>query len=59
MYMTLNSLGRNVPLELPGVGSFAPYESPFAMLGQPGAFAGDSDQLRRPAPARSKVVEKY
>lgn len=57
MYMTLNSLGRNVPLELPGVGSFAPYESPFAMLGQPGAFVGAQMQLRRPAPARSKVVE--
>lgn len=57
MDMTLNSLGRNVPLELPGVGSFAPYESPFAMLGQPGAFAGAQMQLRRPAPARSKVVE--
>jgi citrate lyase subunit alpha/citrate CoA-transferase len=55
--MTLNSLGRNVPLELPGVGSFAPYESPFAMLGQPGAFVGAQMQLRRPAPARSKVVE--
>ena len=57
MYMTLNSLGRNVPLELPGVGSFAPYESPFAMLGQPGAFVGAQMQLRRPAPARSKVIE--
>ena len=57
MYMTLNSLGRNVPLELPGVGSFAPYESPFAMLGQPGAFVGAQMQLRRPAPARSKVVK--
>ena len=57
MDMTLNSLGRKVPLELPGVGSFAPYESPFAMLGQPGAFVGAQMQLRRPAPARSKVVE--
>ena len=57
MDMTLNSLGRKVPLELPGVGSFAPYKSPFAMLGQPGAFAGTQIQLRRPAPARSKVVE--
>ncbi len=27
------------------------------MLGQPGAFAGTQIQLRRPAPARSKVVE--
>lgn len=57
MDMTLNSMGRKVPLELPGVGSFAPYQSPFAMLGQPGAFAGTQMQLRRPAPARSKVVE--
>ncbi|MDD2350005.1 MAG: citrate lyase subunit alpha [Synergistaceae bacterium] len=57
MDMTLNSLGRKVPLELPGVGSFAPYKSPFAMLGQPGAFAGTQMQLRRPAPARSKVIE--
>lgn len=57
MDMTLNSLGRKVPLELPGVGSFAPYKSPFAMLGQPDAFAGTQIQLRRPAPARSKVVE--
>jgi len=57
MDMALNSLGRNVPLELPGVGSFAPDTSPFAMLGQPGAFAGTQMQLRRPAPARSKVVE--
>ncbi|MGD9667187.1 MAG: citrate lyase subunit alpha [Synergistaceae bacterium] len=58
MDMTLNSLGRNVPLELPGVvGSFAPYKSPFAMLDQPGAFTGTRIALRRPAPARSKVVE--
>ena len=57
MDMTLNSMGRKVPLELPGVGSFAPYQSPFAMLGQPGAFVGTQMQLRRPAPARSKVVE--
>ena len=57
MDMTLNSLGRKVPLELPGVGSFAPYQSPFAMLGQPGAVVGTPMQLRRPAPARSKVVE--
>ena len=56
MDMTLNSLGRNVPLELPGVGSFAPYKSPFAMLGQPGSFAGTQMQLRRPVPARNKVV---
>ena len=36
MEMTLNSLGRKVPLELPGAGSFAPYISPFAMLGRRG-----------------------
>lgn len=57
MDRTLNSLGRNVPLELPGVGSFAPYKLPFAMLGQSGTFAGARMQLRRPAPARSKVVK--
>ncbi len=56
MDMTLNSLGRNVPLELSGVGTFAPYKSPFAMLGQPGAFPGTQMQLRRPVPARNKVV---
>ncbi|NLD06229.1 MAG: citrate lyase subunit alpha [Synergistaceae bacterium] len=55
--MILNSLGRSVPLELPGVGTFAPYKTPFAMLGQPGAFAGTQMQLRRPTPARSKVVK--
>lgn len=57
MEMTLNSLGRKVPLELPGVGSFAPYMSPFAMLGRAGTFGGTQMQLRRPLPARSKVVE--
>ena len=57
MEMTLNSLGRKVPLELPGAGSFAPYISPFAMLGRPGAVGGTQMQLRRPAPSRSKVIE--
>ncbi len=57
MEMTLNSLGRKVPLELPGVGSFAPYMSPFAMLGRAGTFGGTQMQLRRPLRARSKVVE--
>ncbi len=57
MDMTLNSLGRKVPLELPGVGSFAPYMSPFSMLGQPGTIQGTQMHMRRPAPARSKVVE--
>ena len=57
MEMTLNSLGRKVPLELPGAGSFAPYISPFAMLGRPGAVGGTQMQLRRPTPSRSKVIE--
>ena len=57
MEMNLNSLGRKVPIELPGVGSFAPYISPFAMLGRPGAFGGTQIQLRRPMPSGSKVVE--
>lgn len=57
MDMALNSLGRSVPLELPGVGVFAPYTSPFAMLGNPGSYGGTSIRLRRPAPAASKVVK--
>ena len=57
MEMTLNSLGRKVPLELPGAGSFAPYISPFAMLGRPGAIDGTQIHLRCPMPSRSKVIE--
>ena len=57
MDMTLNSLGRKVPLELTGVGSFAPYRSPFSMLGEPGTISGTQLNMRRPAPARSKVVK--
>lgn len=57
MKMSLNSLGRNIPIELPGVGSFAPYASPFAMLGQPVVTAAAPMQLCRPMPTRSKVVQ--
>lgn len=57
MKMSLNSLGRNIPIELPGVGSFAPYASPFAMLGQPAVTAAAPMQLCRPMPTRSKVVQ--
>jgi len=55
MDMSVNSLGRSVPMYLPGVGHFSPYTSPFAMLGKPAASAAPM-QLRRPMPARSKVV---
>ena len=34
MKLTLNSLGRKVPLELPGVGTFRPYETPEVEIGR-------------------------
>ena len=57
MNMSVNSLGRMVPLDLPRVGSFLPYTSPFAMLGRPALLAAAPMQLRRPVPSRNKVVE--
>ena len=32
MKMAVNSLGRTVPLEVPGVGAFAPYSTPFGRI---------------------------
>jgi citrate lyase subunit alpha/citrate CoA-transferase len=57
MKMNVNSLGRNVPAELPGVGSFDPYKTPFFLSGSGESRPGAAVWLRSPAPSGNKVVE--
>lgn len=52
-----NSLNRIVPTEVPGVGTFAPYTSPFAVIDALGKKPRTAAPLRALAPTRSKVAE--
>ncbi|MDL2298729.1 citrate lyase subunit alpha [Synergistaceae bacterium OttesenSCG-928-D05] len=46
MKMTENALGRKVPLEVPGVGAFAPYAGPFATINALNPFSGAVHKVR-------------
>lgn len=49
---TTNSLGRLVPVEVPGVGTFAPFAGPF------GRIAGLSGAMSQPRPLRAAVPSR-
>ncbi|MDR3331361.1 MAG: citrate lyase subunit alpha [Synergistaceae bacterium] len=53
----LNSLGRKVPLEVPGVGKFDPYKGPFSKIDGSPQRAGAPVQIRTAARGRSKVTD--
>ena len=57
MNTVLNSLGRSVLTDIPGVGSFKPYESPFAMFDIPHAGRTIRPEMRC-APLLSGKVRK-
>lgn len=57
MANVVNSLGRIVPEEVPGVRAFAPYRSPFAVIESLGLRAGHSQILRAAVPCRDKRVK--
>ena len=50
----INSLGRAVPAEVPGVGSFAPYAGPFARIEAMGGFMSKPKAMRAVMPCRDK-----
>lgn len=56
MNMTVNALGRKVPLEVPGVGAFAPYDGPFAKINGFKPFLAQTQPVRSAMPCRSKVI---
>ena len=56
MKLTLNSLGRKVPLELPGVGTFRPYETPFGVIDALKPLPGASAKQRTVERTKNKVV---
>ncbi|MDR0647848.1 MAG: citrate lyase subunit alpha [Synergistaceae bacterium] len=56
MKLQRNALGRNVPLEVPGVGQFEPYESPFGKIDGMAPLAGARPFLRTVGRSRSKVA---
>ena len=54
MKTTVNSLGRIVPLEIPGVGSFAPYTTPFDRISSLSGLCSGPRAIRAAVPCRDK-----
>ncbi|WP_462415145.1 citrate lyase subunit alpha [Cloacibacillus evryensis] len=54
MKMAVNSLGRTVPLEVPGVGAFAPYVSPFDRISRLSGLLSQPRTIRAAMPCRDK-----
>ena len=51
-----NSLNRIVPAEIAGVGSFAPYRSPFSTIAALGGRMRPASPIKAAVPSRDKVV---
>ena len=51
-----NSLNRIVPAEIAGVGSFAPYRSPFSTIAALGGRMKPASPIKAAVPSRDKVV---
>ena len=56
MKTAINSLGRVVPLEVPGVGEFAPYSSPFERISQLSGLLSKPKAIKAAIPCRDKRV---
>jgi citrate lyase subunit alpha/citrate CoA-transferase len=56
MKTQINAVGRKVPLEVPGVGPFAPYESPFGKIDAFAPKPGAPARLRAAARGRGKIA---
>ena len=54
MKTAVNSLGRTVPLEVPGVGAFAPYVSPFDRISRLSGLLSQPRTIRAAMPCRDK-----
>ena len=54
MKTAVNSLGRTVPLEDPGVGAFAPYVSPFDRISRLSGLLSQPRTIRAAMPCRDK-----
>mgnify|MGYP003585671354 CR=1 FL=1 len=54
MKTIINSLGRAVPAEVPGVGAFAPYRGPFERINAPLGISSLPRPLRAAMPCRDK-----
>ena len=54
MKTAVNSLGRTVPLEVPGVGAFAPYVSPFDRISSLAGLYTKPRTIRAAMPCRDK-----
>ncbi len=54
MKTAVNSLGRTVPLEIPGVGTFQPYASPFGKIQESSGLRSAPKPIRASAPCRDK-----
>ena len=54
MKTAVNSLGRTVPLEVPGVGAFAPYVSPFDRISRLSGLLSQPRTIRAALPCRDK-----
>ncbi|MCD8233549.1 MAG: citrate lyase subunit alpha, partial [Cloacibacillus porcorum] len=52
MKTTVNSLGRIVPLEIPGVGSFASYTAPFDRISSLSGLCSGPRAIRAAVPCR-------
>ena len=54
MNTAVNTLGRTVPLEVPGVGAFAPYVSPFDRISRLSGLLSQPRTIRAAMPCRDK-----
>ena len=54
MKTAVNSLGRTVPLEVPGVGAFAPYSTPFGRISSLAGLYTKPRTIRAAMPCRDK-----
>lgn len=54
MKTTVNSLGRIVPLEIPGVGRFSPYTAPFDRISSLSGLCSGPRAIRAAVPCRDK-----
>ncbi len=55
MKTVVNAAGRRVPLDIPGLGCFDPYQGPFALAGKGCERRGNAPVLRASLPGRSKL----
>jgi citrate lyase subunit alpha/citrate CoA-transferase len=56
MKTQINAAGRKVPIQVPGVGAFAPYESPFGKIDAFAPKSGAPVRLRAAVRNRSKIA---